>query len=90
MIKTVIIRISSNQAKGISHKIADKYITRLSNFIDRYNEIRYITNKINNICEFVKGSTSWTKLITVISLPSVSNENTCNYNDNDGRDKPDV
>ena len=36
--------------------MADKYITRLSNLIERYNEIRYITNKINNICEFVKGS----------------------------------
>lgn len=90
MIKTVTIKILLNQANGISHKMDDKYITRPSNFIDRYNEIKYITNKINNICVFVKGSTSLVRLITIVTLPSVTDENTSYYNDNDSGDNPNM
>lgn len=70
--------------------MADKYITRLSNFIERYKEIRYITNKSNNNCELVNGSTGATRLIIPISLPSVTNEYASNYNDNDSRDNPNM
>ena len=90
IINTEIIIISSNQVKGISHRMADKYITRLSNFIERYKEIRYITNKSNNNCVFVKGSTNLMRLITIVSLPSVTDKDTSNYNDNNSWDNPDM
>src|SRR5690606_26097152 len=90
MTKTTINRISSNHVNGISHNIDDKNITRLSNFILKYNEIIYNTNKNNNICEFVNGSNGLVKLIIIMSLLSVSDENTCDYNDNNGWNNPDV
>lgn len=72
----MIIKTSSNHVNGISQRIAERNITRLSNFNDKYNVIMYITNKNNNNCEFVNGSTGCTKLITAISLPSISDKNT--------------
>ena len=90
MTKTTIIKISSNHVSGISHNIDDKNITRLSNFIVKYKVIIYITNNNNNNCEFVNGSNGLVKLIIPMSLPSVSDENTCYYNNNDGWDNPNM
>ena len=84
MTKTTINRISSNHDNGMSHKIDDKNITRLSNFILKYNEIIYNTNNNNNNCEFVNGSNGLVKLIISMSLLSISDENTCYYNQNNG------
>lgn len=90
MTKTTIIRISLNHVNGISHNIDDKNITRLSNFILKYNEIIYNTNNNNNNCVFVNGSNGLVKLIIPMSLPSISDENTCYYHNNDSWDNPNM
>src|SRR5690606_31197899 len=88
MTKTTIIKISSNHVSGMSHNIDDKNITRLSNFILKYKVIIYITNNNNNNCEFVNGSSGLVKLIIPMSLLSISDENTSNYNDNNSWNNP--